>query len=101
MRVILLIVLNTGFIFAIYFFLTCGEAAQRTYTYSVLREMETNGALTNVDLLTTTSPGNKLLNMNPLKQFHVVILGSLLVWTIVVTFFYVIKKSPPPKLKNG
>ena len=61
MRVVFLVVLNLGFLFTTYFLLNCGEAAQRTHTYSVLRELEANGAITNTDELTSLPPGNQLL----------------------------------------
>jgi len=71
----------------IYLLLTLGLVAQRTYTFSVLKEFETTGLLkTNVtadDVLKTTA-GNRLLQMNPTKTSHRSVFIASGVWMVLV-----------------
>lgn len=94
-RALFLGVVNLGFLGLTWLLLNWGEAAQRTHTYSVLRELELTGAITNADQLTTVPPGNKLLSMNPVKEFHIAVLAGCFAWAAVVTVFFMATESRP------
>jgi hypothetical protein len=69
------------FVCIIYCLLGLGESSQRTYSFSVLKELENVGALNmSADELIKTTTGESLIRMKPMKQFHSLICIVSLFW---------------------
>ena len=98
MRLVLLIVANAIFVVIIHNLLRAGEAAQRTHTYSVLKQLETQGMInTNTFQLTSAPPGSFLLRMNPIRTFHSAAVLVCVFWAAGITIVFWLSASVSPR----
>ena len=96
------IAITVIFIATVYLLLGIGIAAQRTYTFSVLKEIETTGiTLTNITQQLEVTPVKNVLTMRPVVLFHKLVLVIAILWgTVLLTIMWRLSKGKPDNMSE-
>ena len=80
-----------------------GEDAQRTFIFSVIKELEDAGGLkpnVTADEIARSRSGKKLLSLSPLKTTDCVIVVLSYSWAVMVIGYIVIRRGNPSDAKR-